>query len=108
MKLAEENPTRAVKVFEPDSTTVYTIEAAERLGHVPRMMIAVYYKHGLVSPVVDPACGGYYFNDEAIRTLRRIDYLRTACGVNLVGIKMILHLMNEVERLQAEARFLRR
>jgi len=43
--------------------------------------ILVYYKHGLVSPVVDPECGGYYFNDEAIRTLRRIEYLRTDCGI---------------------------
>ena len=71
-------------------------------------MIAVYCKHGLLSPVVDPACGGYYFNDEAIRTLRRIEYLRADCGINLVGIKMILRLTNEVESLRAEVSFLRR
>jgi hypothetical protein len=29
------------------------------------------------------------------------------CGVNLAGIKMILDLMNQVERLQSEVRFLR-
>jgi DNA-binding transcriptional MerR regulator len=57
--------------------------------------------------VVDPAFGGYYFNDEAIRTLRRVEHLRTTCGVNLAGIKMILDLMNQVERLQSEVRFLR-
>jgi hypothetical protein len=27
--------------------------------------------------VTDPMCGGWYFNDEAIRILRRIEYLRT-------------------------------
>jgi DNA-binding transcriptional MerR regulator len=75
---------------------------------MPRHTILVYCKHGLVSPVVDPACGGYYFNDEAIRLLRRIHYLRTACGINFAGIKMILNLMNDVECLQSEVRFLRR
>ena len=52
--------------------------------------------------------GAYHFNDDAIRVLRRVEYLRVACGLNLPGIKMALDLMNEVERLQAEVRFLRR
>jgi hypothetical protein len=30
-------------------------------------MVLVYCKLGLVSPVVDPACGGFFFTDEAIR-----------------------------------------
>jgi MerR family transcriptional regulator/heat shock protein HspR len=107
MKPTDKNPVRAIQVFEPDTNTVYTIEAAGHIAQVPRRTILVYYKHGLVSPVVDPECGGYYFNDEAIRTLRRIEYLRTNCGINLGGIKMILRLTNEVERLRAETRFLR-
>lgn len=107
MKLTDKDPGHAVQPFEPDPDTVYTIEATEHIARVPRRAILLYCKHGLVSPVVDPECGGYYFNDEAIRTLRRIEYLRADCGINLVGIKMILHLINEVERLQAEARFLR-
>ena len=107
MNLQNEIPRQAVQVFEPDPGAVYTIETAEHIAHVPRRLIALYYKHGLVSPVVDPDCGGFYFNDEGIRTLRHIQFLRTVCGVNLVGIKMILDLMNEVERLRAEARFLR-
>jgi len=44
---------------------------------------------------------------EGIRTLRRIESLRTACGVNLAGLKLILDLMNEVEYLRAEVRFRR-
>ena len=42
-----------------------------------------------------------------IRELRRIESLRTACGLNLAGIKLILDLMNEVEYLRAEVRFRR-
>jgi DNA-binding transcriptional MerR regulator len=97
----------ALQLFEPDLHTVYTIEAVEHLVNVPRRMIALYCKHGLISSVVDPACGGYYFNDEAIRTLRRIEYLRTDCGVDLAGIKLILELAAEVERLRAERDLLR-
>src|SRR5438067_5570908 len=108
MNVAEDEVSiRALQLFEPDPDAVYTIEATARLAHVPRHTILIYCKHGLVSPVVDPDCGGYYFNDEAIRALRRINYLRTTCGINLAGIKMILQLRNELEDLRAEARFLR-
>ena len=101
-------PQYALQLFEPDPQTVYTIEATAHLVDVPRRMVLVYCKLGFVSPVVDPGCGGYYFNDEAIRILRRIEYLRNVCGINLSGIKMILDLVNEAERLRAEVRFLRR
>jgi DNA-binding transcriptional MerR regulator len=108
MKSREASTIRALQPFEPEPDAVYTLEVTERIAHVPRRMIAVYYKHGLVSPVVDPARGGFYFNDEGIRALRRIEYLRTVCGINLVGVKMIFDLSNEAERLRAETRFLRR
>jgi MerR family transcriptional regulator/heat shock protein HspR len=100
-------PSRAIQLFEPDPRTAYTIEMTAHLVGVPRHTILVYCKYGLVSPVVDPACGGYYFNDEAIRVLRRVEYLRDTCGVNLAGIKMILELMNKVERLESELSSLR-
>jgi DNA-binding transcriptional MerR regulator len=101
-----EVPVTALQLFEPDARSVYTIEAASSLAQVPRRVIVVYFKHGLVSPVTDPMCGGWYFNDEAIRILRRIEYLRTACGINLVGIKLILDLLKEVEQLRDEVRFI--
>ena len=102
-----EAPVTALQLFEPDARTVYTIEAASSLAQVPRRVIVVYFKHGLVSPVVDPMCGGWYFNDEAIRILRRIEQLRTACGLNLVGIKLVMDLVKEVERLREELNFRR-
>jgi len=108
MNSPTELPADAVQLFEPDPNAVYTIEAVEHMAQMPRRLIAIYCKHGLLSPVVDPACGGFYFNDEAIRILRRIDYLRSICGINLVGIKMILHLLKDVEDLRAEASFLGR
>ena len=96
-----------IQLFELNPSTLYTIDTTARLADAPRHAILVYCKHGLVAPVVNEE-GAYYFNDDAIRVLRRIEYLRAACGLNLSGIKMALDLLNEVERLQTEVRFLRR
>jgi DNA-binding transcriptional MerR regulator len=99
---------KALQVFEPDARTVYTIEMVAQLAQVPRRLIVLYYKHGLVSPVRDPASSGWCFDEEAIRIVRRIEYLRSACNVNLAGIKLILGLIQEVERLRQELRFQQR
>ena len=97
-----ERSTTALQLFEPDARVVYALEAAANLSQLPRRLIAVYCKYGLVSPVMDPACSGWYFNDEAIRILRRIEYLRNTCGLNLVGIRLVMDLTREVEQLRGE------
>jgi DNA-binding transcriptional MerR regulator len=97
---------REIQLFEPPANAVYTIDSAAHLVHVPRRTIAVYYKHGLVSSTVDPARNGYYFDKEAILTLRRIEDLRTVCRNDLAVVKMILDLTNEVERLNSKMRSL--
>ncbi|MEY2538487.1 MAG: MerR family transcriptional regulator, heat shock protein HspR [Verrucomicrobiota bacterium] len=101
------NSERAIELFEPPSGTVYTIETASQLAQVPRRTILIYYKYGLVSPAADPADIGYFFDGAAIRHLRRIHDLRNICGDDLPGIKAILGLMAEVERLRWEVRSLR-
>jgi DNA-binding transcriptional MerR regulator len=97
----------ALQLFEPNPHTIYSIDAAARLANVPRHSILVYYKHGLIEPIVGDE-GAYYFDEGALRLLRRVDYLHSECGINFQGVKMVLDLMNEVERLQVENRFLRR
>jgi len=97
----------APALFEPAPDVVYSIEQTARLAHVPRRTIAVYFRHGLVSPVVDPDTGGWYFDDNAIRTLREIEYLRSAVGMTTPAIKLMFDLMREVEHLRQEVRFLR-
>ena len=107
MSITKENPARTVQRFELFPNAVYTLETAAHLAAVPRRSILIYYRHGLVSPVADPADAGYYFNDEAIRALRRIEFLRVECGFNLKGTQIVLDLMKEVEQLRAELRFAR-
>ncbi len=62
----------------------------------------------MVSPVANSARGAFYFNDEGIRVLRQIEYLRSVRGINLDGVKMILDLKDEVEHLRTELHLLRR
>ena len=94
-----------LEAFELDGESAYTIEVAARLAQVPRRLITLYYRHGLIATVTDPSEGEWNFDDEAIRVMRRIDYLRSTCGLNIAGIKLVLSLTAEVERLRTELRF---
>ena len=107
MNNTKEESVRAVQRFEPRPDVVYTLETAAHLAQVTRRAILVYYKHGLISPAMDPQEAGYCFNNEAIRALQRIEFMRNDCGINLRGTRIIMTLMDEVERLQNELRFRR-
>ena len=87
---------------------LHTIEAASQLTRVPRRRIALYYRYGLVAPVRDPDSGGWFFNDDGLHAVCRVDRLHAICGMNLAAIRLILSLQDEVERLQQELRFWRR
>src|SRR5512136_2149114 len=93
-------PISALELFEPAPQATYSIEETARLAQVPRRLIAVYFRHGLVSPAADPDMVGWYFDDEGIRTLRQIERLRTSFGISLTAVKLVLELSHEVERLR--------
>jgi DNA-binding transcriptional MerR regulator len=103
-------PTRSreIQLFEPPPDAVYTIEATSHLVNVPRRTILVYCKHQLLAPTTATTDHGYYFDGDAIRALRRIEVLRTICGDDLAGIKIILDLTTALERLQSDVRLLSR
>jgi hypothetical protein len=93
----------SLQLFEPQPNLLYAIATVEHLAHIPQRTILVYCKYGLVSPAADAALDGYYFDAEAIHALRRIEHLRVDRGINLAGIKIILDLSHELERLGAKA-----
>jgi len=71
---------REIQLFEPPADAFYTIEATSRIVDVPRRRILVYCKYHLLSPATNTTSHGYYFDRDAIRSLRRIEALRTVCG----------------------------
>ena len=100
-------PPIALELFQPKPNVLYSLDAAAHLAGVPRRSILIYCRAGLVRPIVQPPYGVMEFTEEAIYTVRQIEYLRTVHGLDLVWIKTMFDLLDEVERLRAELRFLR-
>jgi len=100
-------PPLARELFQPQPNGLYSLDATARLACVPRRSILIYCRAGLVRPVVQPPYGVMEFTEEAIYTMRRIEHLRTVHGLDLAWIKTMFDLLDEVERLRAELRFLR-
>lgn len=100
-------PSRAVEVFQPQPNVLYTLEAAAHLAGVPRRVILIYCRAGLVSPVLQPPYGMMAFTEEAIHAVRRIERVRSAHRIDLTLLKTMFALLHEVEHLRAELRFLR-
>jgi hypothetical protein len=97
----------ALELYEPNPAEVYTLEQVVRFTHLPRRQIVLFCRHGLVAPVMAPDAGGWTFNDEGIRRLRRLAELRAAYHLNLRALRLVAELFDEVERLREELRFLR-
>jgi DNA-binding transcriptional MerR regulator len=100
-------PPLAMELFQPKPNVLYSLDATAHLAGVPRRSILIYCRAGLVRPVVQPPYGVMEFTEEAIYTLRRIEYLQTVHGLDLAWLKTLFDLLEEVERLHAELRFLR-
>lgn len=82
--------------MNPPGESSYSLEITARLTGMSADTILRYQEQGLVSAGPDSGT----FDDEALRTLRRIEHLRETCGVNDAGLRLILHLMDEIERLK--------
>lgn len=104
MKTSAVMAERSLQPFTPDHEAVYPIDAIAHLAAVPRHLVLLCCRYQLLAPEVDPDYGGYRFPVEAIRTLRRVDYLHRQCGINFPGIRIILGLMDEVEELRTRLR----
>lgn len=96
-----------IELHDAQPGVLYNLEGVVHLTGVSRRSVLLYCKSGLVRAHQDPEVGTLAFDDEAIYTIRRVEYLRSHRGINLDGIRMIFDLMNEVRRLEHEMRFLR-
>ena len=96
-----------LELFQPKPNVLYSLEAAAHLAGVRRRSILIYCRVGLVRPVFQPPNGVMGFTEEAIYAVRRIEHLRNVHGLNLTWLKTMFDLLDEVDRLRAEVRFLR-
>ena len=97
----------ALELFQPKPNVLYTLDTVAHLAGVPRRSILIYCRAGLVRPVAQPPYGVMVFTEEAVYAVRRIERLRTGHGLELAWLKAMFDLLDEVEHLRAEVRFLR-
>ncbi len=87
-------------LYDPEEHSTYSLEIVARITGVSSQAILHYQEHGLIRPIEETGD----FDDEAVHTLRQIEHLRQTCEANLSGLKLILNLMDEVDRLKGELR----
>lgn len=90
------SPENDLPLYDPEDQSSYTLEVVAELTGISSQTILYYQAQGMIEPTD--------LDDEAIHTLRRIEHLRSTCETNLSGLKLILDLMDEVDRLKTELR----
>jgi MerR family transcriptional regulator/heat shock protein HspR len=83
-----------------DETPVYVISVAAELAGVHPQTLRIYERKGLVDPARTGG-GSRRYSERDIERLHRIQDLTNA-GLNLAGVKLVMELEDEVERLRAE------
>jgi|SRR5690625_2099178 len=83
-----------------DDDPIYVISVAAEMAGMHPQTLRQYDRLGLVSPRRTPG-GGRRYSPRDVDRLREVQRLSQEDGVNLVGIKRILELENEVDELRA-------
>jgi MerR family transcriptional regulator/heat shock protein HspR len=81
-----------------DQRALYVISVAAELAGVHPQTLRIYERKGLVDPARTGG-GSRRYSDRDIARLRRIQEL-TAEGLNLEGVRRVMELEEEVERLR--------
>ncbi|MCB2223440.1 MAG: helix-turn-helix transcriptional regulator, partial [Actinobacteria bacterium] len=85
---------------------VYIISVAAELAGVHPQTLRIYERRGLISPHRTPG-GTRRYSEDDLERLGMIQEL-TADGVNLEGVRRIMEMRDEIERLQHQVSRLRR
>lgn len=98
------DPASGARPIEPDAEGVYTLDIIVQLSGVSSETVLAYQEQGLIAHTELPNADSPRFDDETLRTLRRIEHLKACYGMGLPGIRLMLRLLQETERLEAELR----
>jgi DNA-binding transcriptional MerR regulator len=87
-------------LYEPDTDATYQLEIVAKITGISSETILHYQEEGLIGPTGESP----EFDEETVRTLRRIEHLRSSYETNLPGLRLILQLMDQIEGLQSRLR----
>jgi DNA-binding transcriptional MerR regulator len=105
--LSAEYSLTLVRVTEAGPSS-YSLETAARLGGVHPEMLRHYCRLGLFGEERARPDTDLIFDENALYELRRFERFRQRHGMSRKTLRLICGLWREIERLQAEVRFLRR
>jgi DNA-binding transcriptional MerR regulator len=91
-------------VIEPKFDATYTLAVVAQLTGVSSQTILFYREQGLVPAIEASPADEYYFDDDALRAIRRLEHLRTELELKDPALKLMVNLLAEIERLHDEAR----
>ena len=86
--------------MSPSNRAVYVISVAAELAGVHPQTLRIYERKGLLDPARTGG-GSRRYSEADIARLQRIQDL-TASGLNLEGVKRVMELEEELDRLRAE------
>src|SRR6266566_9995509 len=92
-------PGRPDAARRAEDRALYIISVAAELAGVHPQTLRIYERKGLLSPARTPGNTRRY-SDRDIERLRAIQELTQEHGINLAGVKMIVEMENELERLR--------
>ncbi|MEP6758559.1 MAG: helix-turn-helix transcriptional regulator [Actinomycetota bacterium] len=99
--MAEPTQEREPTPVHDDDRAVYIISVAAELAGVHPQTLRIYERKGLVAPKRTSGNTRRY-SERDIQTLRQIQGLTQATGVNLAGVKMIIELQAQLDALQSQ------
>jgi DNA-binding transcriptional MerR regulator len=103
MKHPRKTRSRVPAADSADGSATYTLDVLCELVGVSSKTILHYQEHGLIVPAGGPSARRR-FDDETLRTLRRIEHLRSRYEMNLRSLKFALGLLRELEQLRDDLR----
>ena len=93
-----------VTVINPDTGKLFDLRTAAEYTAVDPDGIRAYCREGLIRATRFKEDGEPLFDEDGIYWLRRIQSLRTEMRLEGPGLRIVLDLMQEVERLRQQLR----
>lgn len=95
---------RAVVVYRPLPGELYDLDATAALSGVSRRAILKYCRCGLVLPSFASPYGAMMFGPEAILTVRGVERVRIARGLERAWVTAMCEVLEDLELLRSEWR----
>ena len=96
-----------LRMVSPSNDAPYSLEELAQLGGVSPALVQRYFDEGLIDPVAGNTRTSWFFDDNALFELRRIQRLRRELGVNIAGVAVIHDLLRQIDELKTELEELR-